>query len=90
MMFNLKFSDECSYSVEVGTLISAVRFFPTGTLIRGGTLISAVRVFPTGALIRGGTLNRIPIVDLVQILWMVVLSHPIICCLGVPLIIFHI
>ena len=60
MMFNLKFSDECSYSVEVGTLISAVRFFPTGTLIRGGTLISAVRVFPTGALIRGGTLNRIP------------------------------
>ena len=53
MMFNLKFSDECSYSVEVGTLISAVRFFPTGTLIRGGTLISAVRVFPTGALIRG-------------------------------------
>ena len=60
MMFNLKFSDECSYSVEVGTLISAVRFFPTGALIRGGTLISAVRVFPTGALIRGGTLNRIP------------------------------
>ena len=54
MMFNLKFSDECSYSVEVGTLISAVRFFPTGALIRGGTLISAVRVFPTGALIRGG------------------------------------
>ena len=44
MMFNLKFSDECSYSVEVGTLISAVRFFPTGALIRGGALNRIPRV----------------------------------------------
>ena len=53
IMVNLRFSDECSYSGEVGTLISAVRFFPTGALI------SAVRFFPTVALIRGGALNRI-------------------------------
>ena len=36
-----------------GTLISAVRFFPTGALI------SEVGLFPTGALIRGGALNRV-------------------------------
>ena len=39
-----------------GTQISAVRFFPTGTLIQGGTLISAVRFFPIGTLIQGGIL----------------------------------
>ena len=49
-----------------GNLISAVRFFPTGALIRGGALISAVRVFPTGALIRGGALNRILRVDILK------------------------
>ena len=42
-----------------GTLISAVRFFPTGTLIQGGSLIRAVGFFPTGTLIRGGTLIRV-------------------------------